>query len=195
MTHNPKWSLHILTRLQKAYNTFFFARRNVSGAISVKSKLDLCKSTFLSTLCYASPCWFASRGDTRKIEKLQVRVTNGVLPCKCNYRERLILLSLLPIPLYIQILDVLTLVKMCKGGYGIEPQFTFKFEKSSFCDCRISPHIEYPSTELQYQELFLRTSRLIKHLPAVDASQPMGLKPKLLSKFGTFLQENKLFKY
>ena len=38
MTHNLNWSLHISTQLQKAYNTFFFARSNVSGAISVKSE-------------------------------------------------------------------------------------------------------------------------------------------------------------
>ena len=82
MTYDLNWSLHISTPLQKAYNTFFFARRNVSGAISVKSKLDLYKSTILSTLCYASSCWFASRGDMKKIEQLQRRVTKWVLPWK-----------------------------------------------------------------------------------------------------------------
>ena len=52
MTHNLSWSLHISTRLQKAYNTFFFARCNFSGAISAKSELDLYESTILSTLSW-----------------------------------------------------------------------------------------------------------------------------------------------
>ena len=88
----------------------------------------------------------------RKIEQLQRRVTKWVLPWKSDYSERLILLNHLPIPMYIQVLDVRTLVKICNGGYDIDPQFTFKLGGASFRDCRIIPHIEYPSTELQYQE-------------------------------------------
>ena len=149
MTHNLNRSLHISTRLQKTYNIFFFDRRDVCGAISLKTKLYLCKSTIFNTLCYASPCWFASRGDMRKIEKLQRRVTERVLPWRSDYRERLIFLNLLPIPMYFQVLEVLTLVKICNGGYNIDPHFTFKLGRASFCDCRIIPHIEYPSSELQ----------------------------------------------
>ena len=125
MTHSLNWSLRISTRLQKAYNTFFFARRNFSGAISVKSKLALYKSTVLNTLCFASPCWFLSRGDMRKIEQLHRRVTRWVLPWKSDYRERLILLNLLLIPMYIQVLDILTLLKMCNRGYDIDPTVHF----------------------------------------------------------------------
>ena len=138
-----------------------------------------------SALCYGSPCWFASRGDMRKIEQLQRRVTKWVLPWKCDCSERL-LLNLLPIPMYNQVLDVLTLVKMCNGGYDIDPQFTFKLGRARSRDCRIIPHIEYRSTELQYQEFFVRTCCLINYLPAVDVTQPFGLKPKLLSIFRTF---------
>ena len=125
----------------------------------------------------------------RKIEQLLRRVTKWVLPWKSDYRERLLLLNLLPIPMYIQVLDVLTLVKMCNGCYDIDPQFTFKLGRASSRDCRIIPHIKYPSTELQYQEFFVRTCRLIKHLPAVDVTQPLGLKPKLLSIFWTFFMK------
>ena len=129
MTHNINRSSHVWTRLQKANNTFLFVRRNVSGAIFVKSKLDLYKRSILSILCYASHCWLASRGDMRKIEQLQRRVTKWILPGKSDYRERLKLLNLLPFPMYIQVFDVLTLVKMCNGGYDIDPKITFKLEE------------------------------------------------------------------
>ena len=60
------WSDHISLRLGKAYGAFYLLKRNVSPNLSTSSKLNLYKSTVLSVLCFASSCWFPSRGDMKK---------------------------------------------------------------------------------------------------------------------------------
>ena len=64
------WSDHISLRLGNAYGAFYLLKRNVSANLSTSSKLNLYKSTVLSVLCFASSCWFPSRGDMKKTEQL-----------------------------------------------------------------------------------------------------------------------------
>ena len=88
-------------------------KRNVSAKLRVSAKLNLYKNTVVAVIGYASPCWRASRGDMRKLELLQRRATKLILPTIIDYKERLVYLEVLPIPLYLQMLDVLTLTKIC----------------------------------------------------------------------------------
>ena len=93
------WSDHISLRLGKAHGAFYLLKPNVSPNLSTSSKLNLYKSTVLTVPCFASSCWLPSRGDMKKIEQLQKRVTNWIIPSIKDYKDRFIKLDLLPVPL------------------------------------------------------------------------------------------------
>ena len=108
LSSNLNWTEHVSVRLAKGYNTFHQIRRNCSVKIGVRAKLDLYKSTILSVICYPSACWLGNRGGMRRLEAFQKKTSQWILPTVADYKERLLKLDLLPIPLYLQMLDILT---------------------------------------------------------------------------------------
>ena len=181
------WSDHISLRLGKAYGAFYLLKRNVSPNLSTSSKLNLYKSTVLSVLCFASSCWFISRGDMKKTEQLQKRVTNWIIPSIKDYKDRLIKLDLLPVPLYLQMLDILLLSNICNGQYFNLEGFP-SLEQGPRREDRIIPVVQTPKFENAQQEFFTRTCRLIRFLPCLDITKTVGLKPKILRNFWNFFE-------
>ena len=121
-------TFHIDKRLKKAYHSFYLLKRNTATKLSCRSKVNLYKSTVMSILCYASPCWYATRGAMKKLELLQNRTTRRILPSVKDYTARLAQLELLPIPLYLQMLDNLTVVKLFNSyfDYDFSDVFSIK---------------------------------------------------------------------
>ena len=99
VSSNLLWSEHISRRLGKAYGSLNLLKRNVSTKLRVSAKLNLYKSTVVAVISDASPCWYASRGDMRKLELLQRRAMKWILPTFSDCKERLVYLEVLPIPL------------------------------------------------------------------------------------------------
>ena len=111
---NLNWDAHVEEKCSKANKVFFMMKRN-SPHISVKSKLNLYK-----TMVYASCCWHASVRSMRNLEAVQKRVTRWILPYCENYQERLLLLNLLPVSLYLQLTDLLMLSKLIAGCFDFD---------------------------------------------------------------------------
>ena len=182
------WSDHISLRLGKAYGAFYLLKRNVSPNLSTSSKLNLYKSTVLSVLCFASSCWFPSRWDMKKTVQLQKRVTNWIIPSIKDYKDRLIKLDLLPVPLYLQMLDILLILNICHGQYDFNLEGFLSLEQGPRREDRIIPVVQTTKFENAQQEFFTRTCRLIRFLPCLDITKTFGLKPKILRNFWNFFE-------
>jgi ribonuclease P/MRP protein subunit RPP40 len=180
------WDPHITEKLGKCNRLFHMIRRNVSPIISVTSKLNVYKSVILATLTYASPCWSPSKSAMRKLEALQRRVTKWIVPWIHVYNERLVFLKILPIPMYLQLLDVLAFVKIAAHKFDMDETKYINFSASSGRDSRILPVIPRTRLEITHNDFFVRTPRLIRFLPEViDCSNPVGLKARLLAHLWT----------
>ena len=91
VSSNLSWSEHISRRPGKAYGSFNLLRRNVSTKLRVSAKLNLYKSRVVADISFASPYWYASRGEMNQ--------NCSILPTISDYKERLLFLEVLPIPL------------------------------------------------------------------------------------------------
>ena len=83
------------------------------------------KSTVLSMFCFAFWCCFAFGGDNKKLEFFQRRMTEWILVFVPEYKNRWIKSEFLPVPLYLQMLDILTLAKNCNGTYDLHRSNSF----------------------------------------------------------------------
>ena len=110
----------------------------------------------------------------RKIESMQKRLTRWMTPLIEDYTERLKYLDSLPIPSYMQMLDVLTYVKIASGVYDFDSATVISYRMSEGKNNRILPIIPNVNLELSYKEFLTRTDRLI------DVFNPVGLKPRNL---------------
>ena len=132
------WNKHSDELLKKAVQTLYFVKRNFSFQTNSLAKLCLYKSMILPIITYASRCLHLSKQSQAKIEVFQKRVLKWVLAdYKSPYRALLENSELLPLSLFLQILDLLHLSKLCQNDRQTPKLFektfnprslTFKFE-------------------------------------------------------------------
>ena len=109
------WSTHIEHRTEKANKVFYCLRRNVAFNVKFSVKLGLYKSVMLPVLLYGMNGAYQFRTDQRKFENLQRRVLKWVCGAhRGNYKAQLRLLNVLPLPLFIQLNDLLLPSKLYK---------------------------------------------------------------------------------
>ena len=177
----------VRTHIQKAWQgirILNLLKRNVYTKLRVSAKLNLYKSTVVAVISYASPCWYASRADMRKLELLQRRATKWILPTISDYKERLVYLEVLPIPFYLQTLDVLTLTKICDGTYDLCWEDFISLKDGPRRENWKIPSCRKPRFDSSHNEFFARTTRLLSFLPSIDITRPIGLKPSLQDLLG-----------
>ena len=136
----------------------------------------------MSILCYPSPCWYATRGDMKKLELLQNRTTLWILPSVKDYRAGLAQFELLPIPLYLQMLDILTSVKMCNSYFDYDFGDVFPVKRL------IPVCLKEPRTEVMQQGFFVRTCRLTSYISSIAVTKPLGIKTQILRFFWNFFE-------
>ena len=132
------WNKLIDEKLKKAVQTLYFVKRNTSFQTNSLAKLCLYKSIILPIITYASPCLLLSKQSQAEIEVFQKRVLKWVLAdYKSPYRVLLEKSELLPLSLFLQVLDLLHLSKLCQNDRQTPKLFektlnptslTFKFE-------------------------------------------------------------------
>ena len=116
LSSNLSWSPHITSILQKAYRSLGLLKR----AIPYESPTDLKRSLYLllvrSHVLYCSPIWRPHLiKDSKALETLQRRATKYILSSSIDYKSRLIVLKLFPITLWLEIQDVLLLIKLIQN--------------------------------------------------------------------------------
>ena len=101
------WSTHIEHRTEKA-NKVFYCLEKLRLQFQIPMKPGVYKSVILPVLLYGLNCAYQSRTDQRKLENFQRRVLKWVCgPHRGDYEAQLKLLNVLPLPLFIQLNDLL----------------------------------------------------------------------------------------
>ena len=110
------WSAHINARFNKANRVLYLIRRYVAYAVKPFIKLGLYKSLVLPVLLYGINCTTSSKSDLVNLEKLQRKAVRWITGRNEPYENQLRLLNILPLPMYIQMNDLLTLSKLTQEG-------------------------------------------------------------------------------
>ena len=110
------WSALINARLNKANIVLYLIRRNVAYAVKPFIKLGLYKSPVLPVLLYGINCTTRSKSDLGNLEKLQRKAVRWITGRNEPYENQLRLLNILPLPMYMQMNDLLTLSKLTQEG-------------------------------------------------------------------------------
>ena len=96
-----------------------FLRRNVAVKVQILVKLGLYKSLILPVLLYGFACVFASRADLHLLENFQKKVVRWITGKKTmSYRSQLKILNIVPLPMFLQLNDVLLLSKITNEETG-----------------------------------------------------------------------------
>lgn len=189
-----KWDLHIKTACSKALGVFFMLKRS-SPTLSLITKLNLYKSMVVPTLIYGSVCWFNNVTNTKCLEKVQKRCTRWISSdWKSNYKQLLLKCNLLPLSLYLQLQDILFLMK-CMGG-----RFDYNFDRY-LCvrdhprPVRSDNYLTFahrnPRSTICQQSFFTRTMALINRLPnSLNFQEPEGLKARILKHLWSHFEKN-----
>ena len=124
----------------------------------------------------------------KKIESLQKRVVRWIL-CYPNksYREMLIKLNLLPLNLYMQLLELLLLSRICLGEYNTDLTSAFLLTERRGKQYFTLPAI---ANEKQRQSFLYRTPNLAnKIIPYTDIFST-NAKPEILKLFWSYFKVN-----
>ena len=115
-TSNFSWSHHYSIIVSKAYNTLHFFRRTISPHYSVHTKLILYTPLIRTRLTYCSQVWRPHLlKDIQTFERVQRRSTKFILnDYHSNYKDRLMSLKLLPVSLWLELLDITFLINCLK---------------------------------------------------------------------------------
>ena len=124
------WSEHISTLCSKAYRSFHVIRRNIPSTSSVGLKKQLFLALIRSHFAYGSQLWrpILAR-DILRLERVQRRVTKFIcMDTSLGYKARLLHLQLLPLVLWLELQDVLLLVRCLKDppdNFNVRDYVTF----------------------------------------------------------------------
>ena len=103
----------------KANRVFFMIKRNTSN-LHWKAKLNLYKSMVIPVIMYASSCIGLNKYVMTQYEIIQKTAVNWILHSKhTNYKDKLKRLQILPLPMYIQLNNLLLLAKLILKRYDI----------------------------------------------------------------------------
>ena len=110
------------------------------------------------------------------------------------YKELLLKAGILPLSLYMQLQDLLTLSKCMTGYFDIDFNPYLCLRKCTR-DIRSSHDVRFdhrkPRENQSEQSFFFRTGALVNRLPAtIDINNPTGLKQRLLRVLWTFFNAN-----
>ena len=180
-----KWIYHIKTATKKALGVFFMLKRS-SPKLNPSTKLNLYKSMVLPILIYGSSCWFANVESCKLLENVQKRCLKWIsYSNNSNYKELLQKNGILPLSLYMQLLDILLLSKVFEGYFDFDPT-AFVTVRRPTRELRTSDQIlfEHGKRNLHIceQSFFTRTTNLVNRLPQhIRFGEITGLKQRLLS--------------
>ena len=179
------WKMQIEERLRKANKVLYLLRRNVSVKVQTRVKLGLYKSLILPVLLYGFACVFASRADLHLLENFQKKVVKWISGNKTmSYLSQLKILNILPLPMFLQLNDMLLLSKITNEEMGSSISLP---ERSEIKGRSESFKLWKTRTEKGRSEFVFRNCRLVNRLDEyIDFMNPQGLKNRLLKLMWKF---------
>ena len=115
LTGSLKAAKHLESRLAKANRTFSFLKRDLSKNMETRVKICAYKSVILPLITFASSTWHPLRGSMRPMEcfQKQKRALKWITGHRiASYFENMLSLRLLPLPMFLQLNDLLLLSKL-----------------------------------------------------------------------------------
>ena len=146
----------------------------------------------LTIITFGSMWWVLSRIDCRLIEAFQKRVTKWIFSYGvADYFTRISATNLLPVPMFLQLLDLLHLSSICTGTYDYDYTSFINYcdigKQRCHSDLFILKSLNYVKSR---DSFFFRTQRVANNLPIdVNFTNPVGLKNRLLSLMHQKLKE------
>ena len=116
--------------LARAYRSLNLIKRTLpSNCCNISLKRVLYLTLVRCHLVYCSPIWRPHLlQDSKRLESLQRRATRYLVCRDLDYKSRLISLSLLPISLWLEVQDVLLLIRLMTdppSNFRLEDYITF----------------------------------------------------------------------
>ena len=175
-------------RLNKANRVLYLIRRNVAYAEKPFIKLRLYKSLFLPVLLNGINCTTPSKSDLVNLEKLQRKAVRWITGRNAPYENQLRLLNILPLPMYIQMNDLLTLSKLTQEGRDdIEiPEINkVRGRSTELYKLRKIRH------EKARNEFVFKNCRLANRIDnEINFMEPRGLKNRILKLMWKFVNKS-----
>ena len=177
---------HVDVRLAKARNALYYVRRNVAYQISRQVKLGLYKSLILPILTYGFHCYSPNRTDLNRLERFQRKAIKWIMGNQSDdYKRQLSTLNLLPLPMFLQVNDLLLFSSLCDEQHEMIPP-------------RVPPNRRTRTlfetggarTEKARSEFFFRNSRLANRLNLyIIFDEKAGLKSRILRTMKAIFEE------
>ena len=180
-----KWNDHIGINISKAMKVLFMVKRN-SPNLSLITKLNIYKSMIIPVLLFGSSCWYANKESLRALERVQEKALNWINGRK-SYPINCVECNLLPLSLYMQLLDLLLLSKLISGYYKVDCSNFISFREEGYntrSAVRPTFYIPIIKRALMHQDFWYRTCRIANNLPLnFDLYDTTSLKKRLLGHF------------
>ena len=142
------------------------------------SQMVLSQVTFC-LLVYGSPCYGLSKYNISQLENTQKRIVKWIIPRKDSYKEKLEKVPILPLPVYIQINNLLLLSKILGGRYdsqNLQLPIISSFSRLSMFQ------LDRPKNKTLENDFFHQTCRLSDFL-RLNITNQTNLKKKVLTLF------------
>ncbi len=119
VTSNLSWSSHCDYVCAKAYRSLFVIRRNLPTSSPVTLRKQLYLTLVKSHVCYCCQLWRPCLiRDIQSIERVQRRATKYILmDYNSEYKSRLMNLNMLPLMYWLELQDLVFLVKCLKDPH------------------------------------------------------------------------------
>ena len=95
------WDGHISLKLNKAMSALYTLKHALPDRSARWVKRNMYNTCVMSVLLYASPCWFASRTNLKRLERFQRKAVKWITSCSfhddTSYSSALSSLNILPI--------------------------------------------------------------------------------------------------
>ena len=131
VSSNLSWSNHYDRICSKSYKALYVIRRNVPFYSSIQLKKQLYLTLVKSKISYCCQLWRPHLvKDTQSLERVQQRATNYILQdYTSDYKSRLLSLNILPLMYWLELQDLIFLIKCLK-----DPQDTNNiYQFCEFC--------------------------------------------------------------
>ena len=154
------WHSHVISIVAKCNKVLGFLRRNTPNSLGIDLRRALYLSLVRSTLCYGSQVWApqSSTRDLLLLERVQRRASKYILApggacfADLSYRDRLIILDLIPVSYWFEYLDLVFFYKCRNGLFNFDifkyvtPYSKSKVTRNSFISIDYKPNLTQTST-------------------------------------------------
>ena len=161
ISRNLSWSDNCSMRISKAWRAFYFLKRNCSTTSNIYTKLNGYIGYVVPVISYASQTWYPSKIEQKQLERVQRKATSWMCGKTMDYKQRLTMLDILPLTMYLELHDILFFRAVRNEKYNIN--LLNHKPRTKTTDTRQSEEYEITKHRLKKtdENFWTRTTRLL----------------------------------